>query len=197
MKIKAILFDAGGVYLKGSFVNFVNKAYKVLDIRGKFKTSKEVTFDPDLNKGKVTIEKCFRDYFNIPISEYQMKKLIKLWNRTWVADKEMVKLVKLLKKNYILAIFSNSDKSNDKIYKKKGWYDYFVYLILSHEIGILKPDERIYKFVLRKLKLKPQQCLLIDDQKDCLITGEKIGMKTLLFKSSSKLKKDLKKMKII
>jgi len=30
VKLKAIIFDAGGVYLKGSFANFVDKACKIL-----------------------------------------------------------------------------------------------------------------------------------------------------------------------
>jgi len=197
MKIKEILLDAGGVYLKGSFVDFVNKAYKILNIDDKFETSKEVVFDPNLNRGTVTVEECFRKYFNALISENQMEKLIKLWNSTWVADEEMIKLVKLLKKNYKLAIFSNSDANNDKIYRKKGWYDYFDHLILSHEIGIIKPDERIYRIALKKLELEPEECLVIDDQEDCLIPAEKLEMKTLLFESPSKLKKDLKKLKII
>ncbi len=196
MKIKAILLDAGGVYLKGTLSDFVKKASKVLKIKDKFKTPKEM-LNNKLVGGKITVRKYFRDYFNITISNNQMKKLTKLWNRNWIADKEMIKLVKLLKKNYILALLSNLDKSNDKIFRKKGWYDYFDHLILSFELGAVKPYERIYRIALRKLKLNPQECLFIDDQKDFLITAEKLGMKTLLFESSSKLKKDLKKLKII
>ncbi len=197
MKIKEILLDASGVYMKGSFVDFVNRGYKVLGIDDTFSTSKEVVFDPDLNRGKVTVEECFRKYFQVPISESQMKKLVSLWNSTWVADEEMVELVELLKKNYKVAIFSNSDASNDEIYRKKGWYDYFDHLILSHEVGIIKPDERIYKVALETVGLESQECLLIDDQEDCLVTGRKIGMETLLFESAPKLKKDLEAMKII
>ena len=196
MRIKAILLDAGGVYFKGSLSDFVKKASKLLKIKEEFKDTKE-NLNNNLVGGKITIKKYFRDYFNVSISSGQMKKLIRLWNKTWIVDKEMVKLVKLLKKNYIIALFSNLDKNNDKIYRKKGWYDYFDNLILSFKLGAVKPYKKIYKIALRKLKLKPQECLFIDDQENFLITAKKLGMKTLLFKSSSKLKKDLKKMKII
>ena len=198
MKIKGILFDAGGVYLKGEFTDFVNKAYKVLKIKGRFKASQDVFFDPELNKGNVTIETCFRRFFNVPISKSQMKRLISIWNETWKTDRFMVNLVKSLKKKYLVAIFSNSDKNNyENVYKKRGWYKYFDSLILSHELGVMKPDRKIYKIALKRLGLKPEECLFIDDQKECLLTARNIGMKTLLFESNYKLKRDLKRMKLI
>lgn len=197
MQTKAILLDAGGVYFKGTLSDFVNKAYKMLKVKDKLKTSEKIILNNKLVGGKITVRKYFRDYFNVPVSNDQMKKLIELWNRTWIIDKEMIKLVKLLKKNYILALFSNLDKNNDKIYRGKGWYDCFDHLILSFKLSAIKPYERIYRIALKKLELKPEECLFVDDQQDCLIPAEKLGMKTLLFKSPSKLKKDLKRMKII
>jgi len=197
MKIRAILLDAGGVFFKGSLDNFVKKASKILKIKFETIKSEKTLLNNKLVGGKIGVRKYFREYFNIYISNEQMKKLIKLWNRTWIADKEMIKIVKILKRKYTLALFSNLDKNNDKIYRKKGWYDYFDHLILSFELGLIKPSKKIFKIALKKLKLKSNNCLFIDDQKDNLVIAKKLGMKSLLFKNPQKLKKDLEAMKII
>lgn len=72
--IKVIIFDVGGVYLKGSFINFVNRSRKILGINEKFYADKEVIFDKRFNKGKTTAEECFTKYFQVAISSQQMKK---------------------------------------------------------------------------------------------------------------------------
>ena len=191
--IKVILFDVGGVYLNGSFIDFVNKAHKVLGINENFYSDKEVVFDMGLNKGEITTEECFKKYFKGEINDKQMKKLINLWTNAWKLSDEMKELIIKLKKNYRLAILSNSDLLNSQNYTKKGWYKYFDVLILSHELGIVKPQKEIYEIAVKKLNFKPEECLLIDDQEDCLRPARKMGMATILFKSTPQLKEELQK----
>lgn len=191
--IKVILFDGGGVYLNGSFIDFVNKARKVLGINENFYSDREIVFDMGLNKGEITIEECFKKYFKCKINDKQMKKIINLWANTWRLSDEMKELIIKLRKNYRLAILSNSDFLNSQNYTKKGWYKYFDVLILSHELGILKPQKEIYKIAVEKLNVKPEECLLIDDQEDCLMPARKMGMATILFKSTPQLKEKLQK----
>ena len=195
--IKVIIFDVGGTYLKGSFVDFVNKSRQLLGIDEKFYTNKEIVFDENFNKGKVSAEKCFQKYFNVPILNSQMNQIIKIWTSTWNLTPEMKKLVIKLKKNYRLAILSNSDPLNSPNFNKKGWYQYFDTLILSHELGILKPDKKIYQITLERLKVKPEECIFIDDQKDCLTPAKNMGINTILFKSPLQLEQDLKKLNIL
>ena len=99
--IKTIIFDVGGVYMKGNFIDFVNKSRKILGINKKFYTDKQVTFDKKFNEGKVSAEVCFKKYFDTPISDTQMKKIIKVWTTTWKPSRQMKNLVIKLKKRTI------------------------------------------------------------------------------------------------
>jgi len=192
--IKVIIFDVGGVYLKGSFIDFINKSRKLLGIDKKFYTDKEIIFDKDFNRGKISAEICFQNYFSVPISDSQMKQIIKIWTTTWKPTLSMKNLIIKLKKNYRLAILSNSDPLNSPNYYKKGLYQYFDPIILSHELGILKPDKKIYEITIKKLKVKSNECIFIDDQEDNLKPAKDMGMTTILFKSPLQLKQDLKKL---
>lgn len=189
--IKAVIFDVGGVYLQGSFIDFVNKSYKVLGIENTFHADKEVVFDSDYNRGKITAEECFRKYFGVPISDKQMERIFELWTTTWKATDEMLDLVRRLKGNYKLAILSNSDLVNSRKYRERGWYSNFEVLVLSHEEGILKPEQKIYDITLERLDLPASECVFIDDQEDALIPAREMGMQTLLYKSMEQLKREL------
>ena len=72
-----------------------------------------------------------------------MEEIKNIWTSTWVATDEMLDLVKNLKEHYKLAILSNSDLLNAEKFLNNGWYSCLDHLVLSHEVGILKPDKRI------------------------------------------------------
>jgi len=189
--IKAIIFDVGGVYMEGSSVDFINRSYKILGIEKTIASSNGVVFDENYNKGLISHEDCFRKFFNVPVSEDQMRKIEDVWTTTWAPTEEMLTLVKSLKKKYTLAILSNSDLLNSTKYTERGWYSYFNPIILSHELGIIKPDIRIYEVALAKLGIPSNQCVFIDDQEKVLIPARELGMETILFKSIDQLKEEL------
>jgi len=196
VKLKAIIFDAGGVYLKGSFADFISKAHKILGINNMPNVDSKAISNPDFNKGIIAIEEFFKKLFGMPISENQMKEIKNIWVINWTATDEMIKLVRGLKKNYKLAILSNSDDLGVKNCFKNDWFSYFDCLVLSHKVGIVKPDKRIYKIVLDKLNLEARDCLFIDDQEEALKPAKEMGMETILFKSTKQLKKEFDKMNI-
>lgn len=190
--IKAIIFDAGGVYLKGSFINFVNESYKVLGIKATYNTDKELVFDDDYNRGKIGAEDCFRKYFGVKITPEKMKKIVDIWRSTWQRPDDMEDIVARLKNNnYRLAILSNSDKINSEVYEKRGWWSPFDVLVLSHKEGILKPEKRIYEITLDRLMLPANECVFIDDQIEALVPAEKMGMKTIHYKSFEQMRREL------
>ena len=192
--IKAIIFDVWGCYMQWSFVNFVNKSYKILWINELFKTDNEIAFDSDFNKWHISGEECFRKYFKVPISDSQMQEIKKIWTSTRIPTEEMINLIKSLKNNwYTLAILSNSDLLNAENFKKKWWYSYFDYLVLSHEVWVIKPEKKIYKLILDKLILPAEECIFIDDQKDVLIPAKEMGMTTIHFIWIENLKLELVK----
>lgn len=47
--------------------------------------------------------------------------------------------------------------------------------------GILKPDGRAYELCLNELRLAPEQCVFVDDQKRNVVGAEKVGLRTVHF----------------
>lgn len=195
--IKTIIFDVGGVYLKGSGSKFISRSKKLLKIKDLKTQNNGIIFDKRFNEGKISAKECFENIFTVSLSDQQFKQIIKFWTNTWKPTVAITNLIQRLNQKYQLVILSNSDPVNSLNYYKKGWYQYFNPVILSHEIGILKPDPRIYQITLDKLKNKPEECIFIDDQIDCLKPAQDLGINTILFKSPTQLRTDLKKFNVL
>ena len=63
--------------------------------------------------------------------------------------------------------------------------DFFDTLFLSYEMGICKPDARIFLKALEIEQMKADECLFIDDSKKNTDAAEKVGIRTLFVPSNS------------
>lgn len=118
--------------------------------------------------------------------------------------KSNIKLLeKCAKKNHKLFILSNFDTKTFNCLKKsrrfKKVFQYFKpeNIVISSDIGLLKPDPKIYDHIIKKYNLDPKECTFIDDQKDNLKAAEKAGIKTIFYKGTKQLEKELKSQKLI
>lgn len=75
-----------------------------------------------------------------------------------------VELLELLKeKGFILGIISNNDGRTEGKCEEVGIRDYFDIIADSTNLGLIKPDSRIFHFVLDKMKLSPSQAIHVGD----------------------------------
>ncbi|MBR3126414.1 MAG: HAD-IA family hydrolase [Mogibacterium sp.] len=65
--------------------------------------------------------------------------------------------------------------------------------IWSCDVHTIKPDTGIYKMLLEKYGLIPEECLFIDDHRENIDIGKKLGMKGIVFRDHAQLVADLSK----
>ncbi|HOW09605.1 MAG TPA: HAD family phosphatase [Bacteroidales bacterium] len=73
------------------------------------------------------------------------------------------------------------------------FFRYFDGGIISADVKLSKPDCRIYRLLLDKYSLKPEESLYIDDIEENVVAAEKVGMRGLLTYGSPKFVADLEK----
>lgn len=199
--IRAILFDMGGVvstdlekmrYTALSELSEDKLSWKDVEKRTK---PYEHRFDVGLisaNNYWKLVAKCLKinNYNNVKEVYFDSIKKAKL-------NKKVIQLAKRLKeKKYKIGILSNTNELDANVHKKRGDYSLFSPVILSYEVGCRKPENKIYQIALKKLKVKPNECILIDNNRSKLLPARKLGIKTILFKSANQLKKELNKLLI-
>lgn len=112
-------------------------------------------------------------------------------------NKQLVKFIPHIKKAKV-ALFTNSigHMAVDVLHKRgvpiRKTFDK---LFVSSKIHLAKPDGKAYHFVVKKLKIKPEQALMVDDRKENIVAAQKIGMQGIVFKNAAQFKKELAKYK--
>ena len=192
--IKAAIFDLGGVYfINGTkkFIEAISKRYfifpddvaKIIDgsIGSKYRTS-EIT------------EKEFWNYVKSQLNLRETTENLKqLWFEGYEPIEGTVDLVKRLGAKYRVAFLSDNVKERaDYIEDKFHFLQHFETGVFSHQVGVRKPDKRIYHALLKKLKLKPEECVFIDDKETALKPAQELGMRTILFVSPEQTESDLR-----
>jgi putative hydrolase of the HAD superfamily len=63
---------------------------------------------------------------------------------------------------------------------------YFDSLVISSELGVLKPHKLMYQTALDNLNLKPEECIFLDDNIDNCIGAKKLGITPILVSRNHK-----------
>ena len=194
--IKAIIFDYGGVIAKeghlGAFCKKFSSKYKV---DSKEFYSMIIKLWNNAKIDKIPSKKFWQDSANyLNINENKLRKdVLKFFKE----NKNILKLIKKLKPNYKLAILSNQIRDWLEEEVKRLKLDKIMDEISgSYDAKIAKPNIKFYKDLIKKLKVKPEEAVLIENQEKNILPAKKLGINTILIKNISQVKKELKKLNI-
>ena len=76
-----------------------------------------------------------------------------------------------------IGIISDTGLSLENTLVALGLKDYIDCYTSSKEVGVMKPDPKIYLTALNKLNLKPEECIYIDDYYEEVEGARKLGFK--------------------
>lgn len=182
-KIKAVVFDVGGVLCEWQEIcNEFAREIKVNE-ESFLKIFIKHSFDPKTGSdlGLITTDEFFvrlTDDLGVP-------EKAKDWRRRFVPGFTRIEptyvLVNELKGKYKLALLTNSKMDLWDEWKEGRLRENFPIIVDSAEVQAIKPDEKIFRILLGRLELKPEECLFIDDTKDYVQAAEKLGFKTIHF----------------
>ena len=196
-EIKAVLFDMGNVLLNYNAYKAAKQFAKeckvpLLKVWIHFFTS---PVEKAYTRGEITSREFYRhskEALNVPIS---YKTFSHYWNDIFWENEGMDDLLKKLKKHYPLYLISNTNDLHFRHVKKKfKLWKHFKRLFPSHQVGHRKPDREIYEKVLKRIKMKPQETVFIDDVPKFVRGAKRVGMRAIRFRNKKQLVRDLKKL---
>jgi glucose-1-phosphatase len=118
----------------------------------------------------------------IPTVEVDIIK--KAWNSILADFPEYrLEFLEKLTSKYRLFLLSNTDYTHIEEVKRKVGFKFhnrfincFEKVFYSFEMGMRKPDESIYKFVIEKHQLNPKNTLFVDDKKENTDAAKNTGL---------------------
>lgn len=89
----------------------------------------------------------------------------------------------LKERGYRIYLLSNYSEDHFKyISHTFGFFGLEDGRVISYQEKLLKPDLQIYKILLDRYSLKPEECVFLDDSADNAAGAEKAGIKGIVFK---------------
>ena len=99
-------------------------------------------------------------------------------------DLELVKFIRRLRPTYRTGMISNAwPEIREQIEHEWRIADAFDKLIISAEVGLAKPDPRIYQLALEGLGVQASQAIFVDDFIENLEAASALGMHPVHFKN--------------
>ncbi len=191
--IKAVIFDIGGVITKFPDLEYLMYLSNLSGV-GAAKIKKTIdALIPALEKGRMSSH----EFESRVARKLKIQKKELEWYEYYVKyvtiDVDITDLIAQLHKDYVTAYITNIDASKYVYFRKVLGRNLFDYRFASCDLHLRKPDPRIYRHVLYKMKQKPEETVFIDNQIENVRGAYKVGMNAILYKNRRQLDIDLAK----
>ena len=184
-KYKAIIFDLGAVILNINYQNTIDEFTK-LGIRNAVNFySKKIQTDlfNQIETGQISGNQ-FMQALQKETNNANIKQLEYAWNAMLLdLPDNRILLLKELKKNYTIYLLSNTNSIHiDALKNQLGNTEWLAFcklfdkMYLSHELGLRKPDAKIFEYILMEQKLKTKEVFFIDDSQQHITSAKKLGI---------------------
>jgi len=187
---KGIILDLGGVLTTDPSLKLSRTEAQILNIEPQFLT--KIYRDKDLERFELNLIspthfwKSLQGKVELQTKHKVTKEQIKQFQETLINSFKLhpkfKKFILELKRDYKIALLTNNLSSWMPIWEKKfKLKKIFPVIVTSFKEGIRKPDSEIYLRTCKKLKLKPEECLFIDDQLKNIEGAKKAGLEAIQF----------------
>lgn len=196
MKVEVITFDLDGVYFvngKGKFIESLKRlgVNEEESLRVFLRSSQ---MNQEYKNGRMTDE----EFWSWAIDQWRLnwdwQRIVDLLIEGYEVDREVAGIVRELRnKGYKTAICSNNFPARIAgLQKKFGFLNDFDVVVLSYEVGMSKPDKRIFEELVRKSKAEPEEIIFADDNEMNLAGAREVGITTFVYEGFDKYLEQLK-----
>ncbi|GAA2335662.1 HAD family phosphatase [Saccharopolyspora halophila] len=88
-----------------------------------------------------------------------------------------------------LAMLSNASSTFGRAVERQPWAPWFEHLLFSGDLGIAKPDPRIWRILTDALGAAPEDCSFFDDREDNIAAARAAGIDAHLWESAAEAKR--------
>ena len=108
-------------------------------------------------------------------------------------DYSVLSLVEQLRDNYKIGLLSNAPSEFLRgLLKEHDLEKYFDVIVISSEVGLIKPSPEIFRHILSMMNIRPDEAIFIDDNIKNVEGAETVGIKSFVYTNAVNLEKDLR-----
>ncbi len=195
-KYSVIVFDLGNVLIPFDYSKIVNKLNSISDGLGnKFAKlySENYEYHRNFERGKITRKEFLETMSNWMEHKVSIEQFCKIYSDIFTLNENVISLIPQLKKNFKVVLLSNTNEIHEEYgYGHYEFLNYFDKIFLSHKVGAVKPEEKIYRAVESYTQKPSQEHLFIDDVIEYIEGAKRCGWDGIQFLNYENLIDELK-----
>jgi len=193
--IKAVFFDLGGVIIRTEFQ--APRQHLAEQLGMEYEDLVKLVFDSPssikASHGEISDKEHWAEVtkrLRRPPSETEMIR--EEFFAGDVVDLEIVEFLRSLRPRTYVGLISNSWPDLRDYIARQKFDDAFDHMVISGEVGVMKPEARIYQIALEQAGVRPNEAVFVDDVYENIKGCEKVGIKGIHFKDPESTLKQLK-----
>lgn len=186
--IRAIIFDCFGVLAGSGFNETYRQAGGNLEADMKF--VKNIL--REASSGTISSHDFMTkiaDKIGITTDEWQT-----VVNEAEKPNLELFEYIKQLKSKYKIGLLSNANHGVMQRKFSPEQLSLFDDVVVSAEVGLIKPYPEIYELAAKRLSVRPDECIFIDDSPTQVGGAMATGMQAIQYVNLEQMKTDLRKL---
>jgi HAD superfamily hydrolase (TIGR01509 family) len=195
MTLRTIFFDLGGVILRTEYQAPRERLAERLNMT--YEDISKIVFESDSSRqaslGKISVEEHWRTVMQklrLPASE--AKAIRTEFFAGDVIDRDLLDFVRSLRPRYTTGVISNAWGDLRSYIIKNQFDDAFDTLVLSAEVGMMKPQPEIYQLALKQAHVEAQEAAFVDDTPKNVETARALGLHGIVFRDPAQVRENLK-----
>jgi putative hydrolase of the HAD superfamily len=193
---RALIFDLGNVIVAFDY----NRGYRAIEPFTPFPASEisgrigATGLVLPFERGEVSGREFYERMAAALQISLTFERFCELWSAIFLPDPLLPDgLLESLHRRYRLVLLSNTNEIHfEMIRRTYPILRHFDALVVSHEVGALKPDERMYAEAVRRAACEPAQCFYTDDVPAFVEGGRRFGLDAVQFTGASDLQRHLR-----
>lgn len=198
MSIRAVIWDVGGVLLRTE--DRTPRAQAAARLGLTYEQLDEIVFGGDLGRraqlGEISTRELWEQVGRkLNLSPDELPRLADAFFAGDRLDTSLMDFIRTLRPRYKTGVISNA--WDDLIrFMTERWQmaDAFDHIIGSADVGLMKPDPRIFRLSLQGLGVEPQEAVFIDDNLANVEGARAAGLHAIHFQSREQVLLDLKRL---
>lgn len=200
MTVKAVFFDLGGVIVRTEFqaprqqlAERFGMEYDDLD---------KIVFGGGSNGtaaraslGEIHVDEHWKAVAHkLKIRDEEIASVRSEFFAGDIVDRTLIDYIRSLRGKYKTGLISNAWSDLRDFIVREKFADAFDKMIISAEVGAVKPEPKIFQIALEQFGVKSEEAVFVDDFSVNIEGCEKVGMKGIHFKDAESTLKQLKEL---
>ena len=195
MSIRAVFFDLGGVIVR---TEFQAPRQQLAERHGmEYEDLSKIVFDSDSGVRASLGEITSADHWAVVVKRLKRPadELTLIRDEFFagdIVDRTLIEYIRSLRGKYKTGLISNAWSDLRDFVVREKFDDAFDKMIISAEVGAMKPEPKIFQVTLEQFGVKPKEAVFVDDFYVNIEGCEKVGIQGIHFKDAESTLQQLK-----